>query len=205
MSKIAHRSVSRWTPWLGSSIWFPIGLFLSSYPFQFQNISFACNVLSTAFYKLIRQYPYCKEHFLCHQWRAETTYLFQASDSSQRWSLSAFQERSIFWPTSQPGLASKAACAPPGSATSKTTLGHCSRWGDTGDQSGGAGSVLKGDTASMQAVTRGGGDEIWDVVELLFLQWDSYKGQGRCNRNICCPLRSGGGWMVMLEMRAVSI
>lgn len=144
MSKIAHWSVSRWTPWTGSSIWFPIGLFLSNYPFKFQNISFACNVLSTAFYKLIRrQCPYCKEHFLCHQWRAETTYLFQASDPSQRWSLSAFQERSIFWPTSQPGLASKAACAPPGSATSKTTLGHCRRWGDTGDQSGGAGGVLE--------------------------------------------------------------
>lgn len=188
------------------SIWLPIGLFQFSYPFQFQNILFACNVLSTVFYKLIRrQCPYCKEHFLCQQWRVQTAYLFQASDSSQRWFLTAFQERSIFWPTSQPGLASKAACASPGSATSKTTLGHCRRWGDTGHRSGGAGGVTGGDTASVQAAARGGRNEIWDVVELLVLQWDSYKGQGRRNRNIRCPLRSGGGRMVTLQMRAVGI
>lgn len=53
-----------------------------------------------------------------------------------------FQAGSIFWPTGQAGMASRAACAPPGSAASKTTLGHCRRWGDTGDQGIRGGKVV---------------------------------------------------------------
>lgn len=100
-----------------------------------------------------------------------------------------FQAGSIFWLTSQPGMASKAACASPGSATSKTKPGYCRRCRDTGGQrwSDGAGGILR-DTFSA---VRGGGSKMRDVVELLVLEWDGCTGQGRHNRNICCALRSG--------------
>jgi len=115
------------------------------------------------------------------------------SGSSQRWPLNAFQPVSLGWPTKQHVLLL--------AQQQVKQVGYCRRWGDAGDQSwgGGAGGILGGQTASVQAAVTGGGSKIRDVIELLILQWDNCKGQGRRNFGICCALRSGWGCKVCFK------
>lgn len=81
-----------------------------------------------------------------------------------------FQAGSIFWPTGQTGMSSRAACARPGSAASKTIRDTEEGGGTQEDRDGlWCPSILRGETVNMQSAGRGAGSDIRNTGKLLVL------------------------------------